>query len=151
MGPNRIRRLSSRLCLLVFLVIIAACGSEDKASAPTQDTVETKAVVVFDASNSLIKVTKPGAEVSSTLISPCSISFEETEIAYSLVDKQHLKLGGDVLTYIRDLAKPSSVQDVPDAVFAVWSLPTQVVDGISYKVEVEIQAESLIYRNTCSR
>ena len=129
-----------------------ACGAEDGSSyTPTVDVVETRGEIVFDTQIKVIKVTKAGKPSQSEIIESCAISFEETELAYSLSNNKQLQLGGDTFQFVRALSKAAQVDGVPDEIFAVWSVPREAVAGITYQIEVEIQADTIIYRNTCSR
>ena len=142
----------SRLrAVAILTAFLAACGSEEKSYTPVQDTVESKAEIEFDPASDLIRITKPGPEANSAIITPCSIGFERSELIYKQIDPKHFQLGGDTLSFARDLKIPSAVSGVPGDLFVVWSLPSRIVDGITYKIEVEIQATAMIYRNTCSR
>ncbi len=133
------------------LLVLNACGAEDKTYTPTQDTVESKSAIAFNPAKQLITITDPGPVVTSEIISPCSIGFEETEWEYTVPSGKQFTLGVDTLTYVRDLESPASVTGVPSALFAVWSVPSRIVDGVTYQVEVEIQAKAMIYRNICTR
>ncbi|MCX6128017.1 MAG: hypothetical protein NTX25_03005 [Proteobacteria bacterium] len=146
-------RLMSRIktfCSICFLWGLVACGANQSAYKPTQDTVETKALIHFDRGESKILITEAGNPVSSTIIDSCSISVETTELPYLILSNKHLQLGDDNFTFVRALLKPAAIMGVPTEIFAVWGLPTKTINGISYSIEVEIRADSIIYRNTCS-
>ncbi len=148
-GLHRVLRMAMFACIgLAF----AACGAEDSSTyTPTVDVVETRGEIVFDTQIKVIKVTKAGKPSQSQIIESCSISFEETELAYGLPNNKQLQLGGDTFQFVRTLSKVAQVDGVPDEIFAVWSVPSETVGGITYQIEVEIQADTIIYRNTCSR
>ena len=134
-----------------LLMLMVACGANNSSYKPTTDKVESRGKIRFDVANAKIIITEPGPLVSSALVMPCDISFEATELSYALISEKQLKLALDTFSYVKPIAKPAAVDGVAAGIFAVWQLPSKSIDGISYTIEVEVLADALIYRNTCTR
>lgn len=142
--------IRSLLLFPILAFVLVACGAgSDGGYIPVKDTIQTDAPIQI--SSSQIEILEPGPTVSSSLISPCEISFEANTISYELLADDQLKIEDDTLTFLRPLATQPHVSGVPDGLFGVWQLPSRVFDGVTFSIEIEIQASKIIYRNNCTR
>jgi hypothetical protein len=138
------------LALVLSLFAITACGPESSSYTPTTDTISTTASIAIDGDSKMIHILQKGETVQSDKIEECSIGFDKEDLSYSVVSGEELTLDSQTLDFVRPLSSPAnSKEDL--RLFAVWKIPSQTVGQVSYNIEIEIQADKIIYRNTCIR
>lgn len=135
--------------LFLSLLVITACGPESSSYTPTQDTIATSADITVDAS--AIHISKIGPTVQSDKIDECVIGFDQENLLYSFNSNEELVLNSQVLEYLRPLATAAGASAGDSRLFAVWQVPTHIVQQVNYSIEIEIQPTKIIYRNTCVR
>lgn len=147
-GPVRTK---IRLFILaVFTSALVACGAaSDDAYTPTTDTVSTTGLITLSSDE--ISIVTKGPTVQSEIIDECTIGFEAENLSYSFTTNDELILDGQTFEYVRPLTTPSAKAGIDERLFAVWKTPSATVGQVTYTFEVEIHADTIIYRNTCVR
>lgn len=138
------------LALFLSLFAITACGPESSSYTPTRDTISTTASISIDGNERMIHITEKGATVQSDKIEECSIGFDKEDLSYAIVSGEEIQLDSQTLDFVRPLSSPVN-SSVDARLFAVWKIPSQTVGQVSYNIEIEIQADKIIYSNTCIR
>jgi len=142
---NNVRGLG----LILSLLLITACGPESSSYTPTQDTITTSADITIDAS--AIHITTLGPTVQSETIDECVIGFDQEDLPYSFKSNEELILNSQTVEYLRPLATAAGASAGDSRLFAVWKVPTHMVQQVNYTIEIEVQPTKIIYRNTCVR
>ena len=107
--------------------------------------------ITIDAQSKLIRILDPEATDRSETVDDCTIGFDQENLAFQFSGNDELTLGSAAMDYVRPLAVKAPSSGVDERLFAVWKIPSHMVGLVSYNIEIEIQADTIIYRNTCIR
>ncbi|MBC7659360.1 MAG: hypothetical protein H7249_06600 [Chitinophagaceae bacterium] len=145
------RYLCAAALTLTLLPFLTGCGPQASSYTPTTDTIVATSPISIDAAAKSIEVQGSPASVQSQVIDECVIGFDQLNLPYEVKSTDELLLNNQSLSYLRPLATPESIPSVDERLFAVWKVPKRMVGQVAYSIEVEIKANEIIYRNTCSR